>query len=221
MPNRKSSGAVIIRAVVMLVFLIAIPLVALSGSSLPEMIRKAKEKFWPLFAGNQATVTSNVPGVAPRLGETKPDGEEQKNHSAVGKGNPQRTKPGPFVAENRTILLPTSPRPAALPQEVTSTPVVSADYQATAETTSPPLDFSVAENEGLFLQIQKRLRELGATYYLLETWGNEQRLYRFYCQMSVAGSGNYTRCFEATHSNPLEAMQVVLQQVENWRAKRK
>jgi len=66
-------------------------------------------------------------------------------------------------------------------------------------------------------EIQDRLQKLGATYYVLESWGNDQQLYRFCCKMAVAGNADYVHCFEATHSNPLQAMQQVLQQVETWR----
>lgn len=69
-----------------------------------------------------------------------------------------------------------------------------------------------------FRAIPERLRQLGATYYLLEAWGNDQQMYRFYCKMAVGGSADYTRYFEASHSDPLQAMQQVLQQVEAWRS---
>ena len=68
-----------------------------------------------------------------------------------------------------------------------------------------------------FRYIQDRLRQLGATYYLLESWGNQQQMYRFYCKMAVGGSAAYTRCFEATNANPLQAMRQVLRQVETQR----
>ena len=68
-----------------------------------------------------------------------------------------------------------------------------------------------------FHAIPNRLRQLGATYYLLESWGNEQKIFRFYCKMAVGGSTDYTRYFEATHSDPLQAMLQVLRQVETWR----
>jgi hypothetical protein len=42
-------------------------------------------------------------------------------------------------------------------------------------------------------------------------------MYRFYCKMAVGGSAQYTRCFEATHADPLQAMVQVLRQVETWR----
>ena len=71
-----------------------------------------------------------------------------------------------------------------------------------------------------FRYIQDRLRQLGATYYLLESWGNQQQMYRFYCKMAVGGSAAYTRCFEATNSNPLQAMRQVLRQVETQHTER-
>ena len=65
--------------------------------------------------------------------------------------------------------------------------------------------------------IPNRLQQLGATYYVLESWGNDQQLYRFYCKMAVTESADYTHCFEATDADPHQAMQRVLRQVESWR----
>ena len=58
---------------------------------------------------------------------------------------------------------------------------------------------------------------MGATYYVLETWGSQQQLYRCYCKVAVAGNADYTHCFEAVHGEPLQAMLQVLRQVETWR----
>jgi hypothetical protein len=69
-----------------------------------------------------------------------------------------------------------------------------------------------------FTWTQQRLRELGATYYLLETWGRNGELYRFHCKMAIAGNQDYTRHFEATDADAARAMQAVLRQVEAWRA---
>lgn len=71
-----------------------------------------------------------------------------------------------------------------------------------------------------FATITKRLRDLGATYYLLETWGRNGELYRFHCKMAVASSKSYTRHFEATSADPGAAMRSVLGQVEAWRSGR-
>lgn len=61
-----------------------------------------------------------------------------------------------------------------------------------------------------------RLRQLGASYYLLETWGGDGRLFRFHSKMST-GPGRATRHFEATDRDPLSAIQQVVRQVEAWR----
>jgi hypothetical protein len=71
-----------------------------------------------------------------------------------------------------------------------------------------------------FTAMERRLREYGATYYLLETWGNEGELYRFHCKMAIGNNPNYTRHFEATDRDPLRAMAQVLERVEAWRAGR-
>ncbi len=83
-----------------------------------------------------------------------------------------------------------------------------------------PRVLAAAPMEGRFAAIQDRLRKLGATYYLLESWGSRDYLYRFYCKVAVGGNPDYTHFFEATHSDPLEAMDEVLRQVEAWRAAR-
>jgi hypothetical protein len=75
----------------------------------------------------------------------------------------------------------------------------------------PPDRFSV---------IERRLREDGAIYYLLETWGNDGELYRFHCKMAIANNPNCTRHFEATHREATQAMTQVLEQIEAWRAGR-
>ena len=68
-----------------------------------------------------------------------------------------------------------------------------------------------------FGDIEHRLQVLGATYYRLESWGNEQQLYRFYCKVAVGGNADYAHCFEAVHADPRQAMLQVLHQVEAWR----
>ena len=71
-----------------------------------------------------------------------------------------------------------------------------------------------------FTYIQTRLRELGATYYLLESWDSDEQNFRFHCRMAVGGSQEYARHFEATESDALQAMARVLEEVESWRGSR-
>ncbi len=68
-----------------------------------------------------------------------------------------------------------------------------------------------------FVNIEKRLRDLGADYYLLENWGNQGECYRFHCRVAVGNSANFTKHFEATDAQPLGAMTRVLADVESWR----
>ena len=76
------------------------------------------------------------------------------------------------------------------------------------------------EQPDRFTAMERKLREYGAIYYLLETWGNEGELYRFHCRMALANNPNYTRHFEATDRDALKAMAQVLARVEAWRAGR-
>jgi hypothetical protein len=84
-----------------------------------------------------------------------------------------------------------------------------------ASATQQPL-----EQPERFTAMERRLRENGATFYLLETWGNEGELYRFHCKMAIGNNPNYTRHFEATDRDALKAMAQVLERVEAWRAGR-
>ena len=103
---------------------------------------------------------------------------------------------------------------AAAPQQVV--PVKRADAAARQAASGP----KPGGSNDWFNWTQHRLRELGATYYLLETWGRNGELYRFHCKMAVAGNPDYTRHFEATDNDASRAMHQVLEQVEAWRAGR-
>jgi hypothetical protein len=75
---------------------------------------------------------------------------------------------------------------------------------------------------GKFREIQDRLRSLGATYYILESYimvdhGREEPIYRFFCKVAVGKSPDYVHCFEAIDAEPVSAMRKVLEQVESWR----
>ncbi|OHB81769.1 MAG: hypothetical protein A2W31_07475 [Planctomycetes bacterium RBG_16_64_10] len=66
--------------------------------------------------------------------------------------------------------------------------------------------------------MERRLRELGATYYVLEKWGEDGALYRFECRVPIAADADHSRYFEAMAEQPISAMNNVLNQVETWRA---
>jgi hypothetical protein len=67
-----------------------------------------------------------------------------------------------------------------------------------------------------FRLAETRLKELGATHYVLETWGPQNEQYRFACRMAVGGNVGVNRHFEAVEDDPWRAMESVLRQVEDW-----
>lgn len=103
-----------------------------------------------------------------------------------------------------------------------SAPQASAQSQAIE---SPPWQTAPQQGDSPesadFDSMHRRLEQLGATYYLLETWGRGGALYRFHCKMAIGENPNFTRQFEATDSNPMVAMRRVLSEVETWHEKRR
>jgi len=69
-----------------------------------------------------------------------------------------------------------------------------------------------------FRAVQNRLRQLGANYMALESTGDNQQPYRFYCAMGIAGNSVYSRSFEAYGADPMQTMHQVLRDVEVWKA---
>ena len=66
--------------------------------------------------------------------------------------------------------------------------------------------------------IQRQLRESGASYYALETWGARGELYRFHARMAAGHGASYVRHFDAIDRDAVQAMGSVLDQVKQWRA---
>lgn len=69
-----------------------------------------------------------------------------------------------------------------------------------------------------FKHVQERLRQLGATYYLLETCGDQKSEFRFFCRMSIGGNPRVTVPFWCIDGDPVKAMTQVLKQVEDWQS---
>jgi hypothetical protein len=92
----------------------------------------------------------------------------------------------------------------------------AAASQASAKTPAPPPPGTPDVCSVQFRHVEQRLRELGATYYFLETFGEG---YRFYCKVALGtvADSTHTRDFQAMNADPLEAMKKVLDQVESFR----
>ena len=245
----------------MLVCVIAIPLAALLGTRLPELVSRVLSErlelpllsardspseapaFGPaapaaqrnglpnsaIWGGRQAGLhppswwRSGASGTtASASGATSPlGGGHVGGLGSAGQAQPPAVGPSHPIGEGDAILAsydaPVEPAPA-------STAVA-------ADPTTPPASLSllvpVAPSDRVpvptgdqLAHLERRLRELGATYYLLETWGTHGQYYRFQARMAVGGQADRVRHFEATHSDPQQAMAKVLEQVDSWRAGR-
>jgi hypothetical protein len=249
----QSPTGVLFRTLVMLACLVAIPMAALFGSSLPNLVTAILAGHWPLGTNIATGPQSGIPEPAPCIPNggviaspaepasplwqqyspkradlpadtlavppspvtpaayeaTSGGSSEVKSAVAAAlpdlRGNPL---PASNVAARTALARPTTP---AAPTVPAASPGADASSSGHPET-STQVDY--------FSQIQQRLRQLGATYYLLETWGNQRDLFRFYCEVPIGGSPNFVHHFEATHAEPLQAMAQVLREVESRQAVR-
>ena len=64
-----------------------------------------------------------------------------------------------------------------------------------------------------------QLRQYGVAEYALERWGGDGKLYRFHCEMPIAG-GSLTQQFEAVAANPEASVEQVVAEVSQWRIAR-
>jgi hypothetical protein len=208
----RSTPVVACRAVVMLAVLFLVPALALFWESIPsladELLVACKEKFgislidpatWLQQDSDDAkTELADAPRFAPVPANPLPEpnrGLVQQAGGALAGGNSARAGSG-AVRASYEVAVQQPPSAGG----------------GSAEATPP-------RGEDSFRAVQARLRELGATYYLLESWGDGGR-YRFHCRMAIAGNTSYSRQFEALAGDPLAAMLAVLRQVEDWRAGR-
>jgi hypothetical protein len=218
MQSSQSSATIAFRAIVMLAFIIAVPLIAFNnGSSLPEKARKLLDQIRPMISSAVSKTNASVLPDAPAY-----DAKSQNLLSVPSTTLGGMSKmPQQLTADNQPNLLPVQPSDVGAQRlNPPASSVIPVNYQSAVDSShnSPAVNYSGQADANPFMALQDRLRQLGATYYLLETWGNQRQFFRFYCQMAVGGSANYTRYFEATNANPLEAMADVLRQVEAWRS---
>lgn len=273
----ESSTVVALRGLVMLGCLLLIPVAALWGGSVPELVKQLIQHHLGLETASASTAMTSAPPFAPGTAADPALSGPGGVPASLPPLSPPVVQLGPQAVPASAAALPPArlpqaaapaampPAPALAQAQVTGIPaavpagnsaVVPVGYQAPAEPrpaeafpreitpparqTAPsvyqrkPGLVPVTLEEGLppspgpepgktpsaepFQQIQNRLRQMGATYYLLESWGVQGDLYRFYCKMAVGGNANYTRYFEAVDSDPLRVMSKVLQDVETWRS---
>jgi len=185
----ESSTGVMFRALVMLTCLVVIPTIAIFGKSLPDVFKTK-------LLGSQPAAAAFGPTGSP------------SQFQPMAPGAPAAMRPAaPAEFDPPMTAVPARPMPQAETAPLQAPPVVPVGYNAPA-----------THITDRFLAAERRLRQLGATHCLLESWGNDGHFYRFRCDMAVGGNPAYARYFEATDRDPAQVIGRVLHQVETWRS---
>lgn len=162
----------------------------------------------PAAARPVATITDVRPTTAAGIARTAPLWSAPP-HTARSSGGP------PTAAQSR------APRPLLktdyTPPSIQFTPI-RADDRSDAPLAS--LERPASPNDS-FARSERRLRELGATHYRLETWGARGEFYRCTCNIPVRPRSPAARHFESIEPAPSEAIDAVIRKVEHWRAERR
>jgi hypothetical protein len=229
----------------MLACLIVVPLAAIFGSQFPDVVKTVLiDRFWPAnikLPGEQAQRPESPAFSAGPAPAWRSDAPLAATGGAPGYGNPPvrptagsamtgdpmagRSAPGVIAdglvrpAAADVAMNPTS---GSQPSDSAGPSYSAPGYPASASTpantapgAAPP---AIAPDR--FTWMERKLREQGATYYLLETWVNEGERYRFFCKIALSNNPGHTQNFEATDSDPLRAMGRVVDQVDAWRTGR-
>ncbi len=216
-----------IRSLIVLLFLIGLPLVAI----MPEGVQGALKSFLPESKSEPSS--TSIPAVRssdelasfPVLSAPHPPIRDESELPPVARlanyenSQPQGSAPHHF---------PVQPTQWEIPSQVTSPTSDPAQF-APPQTdpiddlplpsdrlTAPRISSTGMINENT-TDLQAELDRLGATYIRLESWGNSPRVYRFHCTVTIKiGLAEYSRRFEATAESPESAMQEVRNEVQAW-----
>ncbi|MCU0877937.1 MAG: hypothetical protein MUF06_09150 [Pirellulaceae bacterium] len=196
-----------LRAVFLIGFVIAMPILAL-----PAVARRLDDWLYgPPPAGfSQPSERAPLPkGLEPyaaeRASPASYDEIEPLEVAAArqpGEGL-DATLTGPPLLSPLPTFQPLVSPPATPPTSPPATPTID----------SEPLSESAVQR---LTQIRDRLEELGAEYLVLETVEGAGQ-YRFRCDMQIAPASPLTREFSATAADPLAAAESVLAEIADWR----
>lgn len=160
-------------------------------------------------------------GPAPR-GETAGSPVVSAIYTTPINPHPSMGEPGPVTASFQDNDPGIDPRRRLSPLPPGTGDLLSPDHLATTGHGDAPACRSGSAggpscNDQL-KYVLGRLQKLGATYFVLDTYGDEAREFRFYCKMSIGGNPHVTKPFWCFDGDPLKAVTQVLKQVEDWQS---
>jgi hypothetical protein len=227
-----------LRGGIMIVTMVAIPLLAIFGKQIPELIEgiyrgNTKTDEWQTrptqpVAGSVSNAGSNQLALQQQRSDLAPapafqPGTAGSLNPAYGQGSKNLEPPAlatnVFQAAQPLPLSPANTNPAnsslrgtnlgqALPPSSLRDPQVN---PAALTRPAPPTDL----NSVAFQRGQQRLRELGASYFKLETTGEATERYRAVCQ--IAAPNQPVQNFTSIHTDALTALNDVISQIEGKR----
>jgi hypothetical protein len=208
----QSSAMMAVRAVTLLFCLAAVPLLAIFGKNLPAAVKSLVQSY--------TNPAKNSPSQAERTDPPvfRPGLLASKSETATP---PSTAVEDPGKTANVGILpaQPLVPVTAAMHRENSAASSVSAGNTQTpavpsiSSSSTSPVGFP----PGYFREFEVRLRQLGATYYRLETLEAQGSQYRFFCKVALGPGEAETLAFFATDRDPLAAIEQVIRQIEGWR----
>jgi hypothetical protein len=206
----QSSAMMAARAVILLVCLAAIPLLAIFGKDLPAVVKAYFHSYTtnPSQQASSSTQRTEPPIFRPGLLASK---SADEGSPATALADTARVNAGVLPGQP---LVPVATATHRVDSAMSSASVRNAPAQAmSASSTSAAAAFP----PGYFREAEQRLRQLGATYYLLETLEPQISQYRFFCKVALGPKEGETLAFFATDRDPLAAMQQVVRQIEGWK----
>jgi len=233
---------VVCRAMVLLTCLVALPLAAITGSTGLRRVVPFLDACAEVLRGSANESAAEFPPVA---GSPERWQEEHVGTSCAVDGSAL----SPFTKNvyGESEALPKGREPVTLPVAANANeragPAASETADAGVAATpghlnrpDPGISRVAALNAQVVVQgqsddaredgalgiaaMERRLRELGATYYVLEKWGEGADRYRFECHVAIATDADHNRYFDATAERPDSAVDAVLRQVERWQSDR-
>lgn len=209
----QSSAMMAVRAVTLLFCLAAVPLLAIFGKNLPAAVKSLVQSYTSAAKTSPSpTERTDPPVFRPGLLASKPESSATPIAAVENSG--------------KTASVEVLPAQPLVPVTAAMHRADSAASAVNAGNAQPPSVTSTSSSQasaagfppGYFREAELRLRQLGATWYRLETLEPQADHYRFFCKVALGPKEEETLAFFATDRDPLAAIEHVVRQIEGWRS---